>query len=544
MSVESTRQVSAQVPIEIQVAIFQYLDGRSLGQCLKVCRHWYRIIHEFQDLIWALTASTDFDYEGISRFWRLSMQNPRSFNDIGSFRGVKRTWADVYRINTNWYKGNCDAYFPTPLERSSIPKAPHAVVGIPQEGLYGTMLHLGPGGRVARYNPVYRNAEHDESEARDHTVTILQNPETGDVSIINSKQNVGISSQFTHPLLDYMITGDIDGNVTLRDLEKQEDIITWSGHRGRVLCVSMNENVAVSGGSDCTLRVWDIGTLISSHKHWGAIPGRHNWRGTIDISQYLSPSSEWSTGVGELAMNDTLIACSSDSTAPILIFSLLTGALVYQLKSKYISSGSMFSHLCMTPFFLLTKGQVSSNDDGPRRVHGVSSEKQERKASHNREASRTRYGYVTPLNESTINLPPQPNLSAYQLQQLLRLNNTAIGNEDPIPAQPESRGCINVWDLRTGKIIYRLVPDTGSENIAYTSITDIRTTPDFSKVVAVLCDMASGKERVFTWDFTKTFNQPIQALEQELFVAELDGQPIEPYSPAFPRVGKSWTCYM
>jgi hypothetical protein len=292
------------------------------------------------------------------------------------------------------------------------------------------------------------------------------------------------------------------------------------------------------------LRVWDIGTLISSQKHGSLKPGRHNWRGTIDISQYLSPSSEWSTGVGELAINDTLIACSSDSTAPILIFSLLTGALVYQLKSKYISSGSMFSHLCMTPFFLLTKGQVSSNDKGPRLVRGVSSERQDRKAGHNRETSRTRYGYVTPLNESAIHLPQQPNLSAYQLQQLLRLNNATIGNEDPTPTQPESRGCINVWDLRTGKLTYRLVPDTSSESMAFTSITDIRTTPDFSKVVAVLCDMPSGKERVFTWDFTKTTHQPIEAPAQELVVAELNSQPIEPYSPAFPRVGKAWTCYM
>jgi hypothetical protein len=268
------------------------------------------------------------------------------------------------------------------------------------------------------------------------------------------------------------------------------------------------------------LRVWDIGTLISSQKHGSLKPGRHNWRGTIDISQYLSPSSEWSTGVGELAIND--------STAPILIFSLLTGALVYQLKSKYISSGSMFSHLCMTPFFLLTKGQVSSNDKGPRLVRGVSSERQDRKAGHNRETSRTRYGYVTPLNESAIHLPQQP----------------TIGNEDPTPTQPESRGCINVWDLRTGKLTYRLVPDTSSESMAFTSITDIRTTPDFSKVVAVLCDMPSGKERVFTWDFTKTTHQPIEAPAQELVVAELNSQPIEPYSPAFPRVGKAWTCYM
>lgn len=302
--------------------------------------------------------------------------------------------------------------------------------------------------------------------------------------------------------------------------------------------------VVVSGGSDCTLRVWDIDRLMPKRKNHPAHTG--NWRGTIDISLYMSPASEWFTGVGELAVNDNLIACFSDASAPILVFSLLTGSLVYQLRSRYVGSGSMFSHLCMTPFFLLTKGKVQPNDNGPRLVRSVLSHDMDGSRAKGCEQSRTRYGYVAQLDDSSINIPQQPNLTAYQLQQLLQLRNRPMGDDDESIPQPETRACINVWDLRTGKIIYRLVSDSGPENNAFTSISDIRTTPDFSKVIAILCDMTSGKEKVYVWDFSvrSSSNISLDAQEQEMFIAELDDEPIKSYAPVYPRVGKAWTCYM
>ncbi|KAI8579318.1 hypothetical protein K450DRAFT_242665 [Umbelopsis ramanniana AG] len=532
------------VPVEIHVAIFQYLDGRSLTQCQKVCRHWYRIIHQYEELIWGSAAKTDFEFEGISRFWKLQMQHPRSFNDIGSFRALKRTWADSYRISTNWYSGNCHGYFPETIDSEVTSKHPHAVVGIPQEGLFSTSLNLIPGGQLVRYNPIYRSPASEGQEARNSTIAVLQHTSSGNTSVLSSEPFAGISSQYTHPLLNYMVTGDINGNVSLRDLAKQDDVITWTGHRGRVLCVSMNENVVISGGSDCTLRVWDINRLMPHRKNQSA--DAHNWRGTIDISLYLSTTSEWFTGVGELAVNDNLIACSSDTSAPILIFSLLTGSLVYQLRSRFMGTGSMFSHLCMTPFFLLTKGKVLPNDNGPRIVQSTSNHTMEEQRINSQEQSSTRYGYVTQLNDSTINIPRQPNLTAYQLQQLLQLRNTPMGNDDDSLSQPDMRACINVWDLRTGKIIYRLVPDPSPESRRFTSITDIRTTPDFSKVVAVLCDMTSGKEKVYVWDFSCHVgpNTSIEPSEQEMFIEEVDNEPMKAYAPVCPRAGKAWLCYM
>jgi WD40 repeat protein len=302
--------------------------------------------------------------------------------------------------------------------------------------------------------------------------------------------------------------------------------------------------VVVSGGSDCTLRVWDIDSLLPHRKNYPA--QANNWRGTIDISLYLSPSSEWFAGVGELAINDNLIACSSDTSAPILIFSLLTGSLVYQLRSKYIGSGSMFLHLCMTPFFLLTKGKVLPNDNGPRLIQSISTHNADDSGMKAQEKSRTRYGYVTPLIDSTINIPQQQNLTAYQLQQLLRLRNTPMGEDDSSISRPETRACVNVWDLQTGKIVYRLVPDSGAENHTFTSMADMRTTPDFSKVIAVLCDMTSGKEKVYVWDFSTRSgpNRSLDANEQELCIAKLDNEPVKPYATVYPRVGKAWTCYM
>jgi hypothetical protein len=242
MPVNAAREVVVQIPVEIQVAIFRYLDGRSLTHCAKVCRQWYRIIHQFEELIWGSTATSDFEYEGISRFWKLQLQHPRTFNDIGSVRGLKRTWADVYRISTNWYTGNCNGYFPTTLEHNSAMKSPHAIVGIPQEGLFSTTLNLAPGGRIVRYNPTYRNPSSPGDDSHNSTITLLQCPNSGQTSVLTSGEFVGISTQYTHPLLNYMVTGDINGNVSLRDLSNPDDVITWAAHRGRVLCVCMNEN--------------------------------------------------------------------------------------------------------------------------------------------------------------------------------------------------------------------------------------------------------------------------------------------------------------
>ncbi|KAH8552833.1 WD40-repeat-containing domain protein [Umbelopsis sp. PMI_123] len=537
-------EVVVQIPVEIHVAIFRYLDGRSLTQSQQVCQHWYRIIHQYEELIWGSTAKTDFEFEGISRFWQLQMQHPRNFNDIGSFRALKRTWADSYRISTNWYSGNCHGYFPETIETNSMSKRPHAIVGIPQEGLFSTALNVVPGGQILRYNPIYRTPGSEGEEARNSTVAILQCPNSGKTSVLDSEPFAGISTLYTHPLLNYMVTGDIHGNVSLRDLSEQGDVITWTGHRGRVLCVSMNENVVVSGGSDCTLRVWDIDRLMPNRKNHSS--HSTNWRGTIDISLYLSPSSEWFTGVGELAVNDNLIACSSDPSAPILIFSLLTGSLVYQLRSRFAGTGSMYSHLCMTPFFLLTKGKFLPNDNGPRIVQSMSNHSMDESRRKSQEQSKTRYGYVTQLNDSTINIPQQPNLTAYQLQQLLQLRNSPMGDDDEFLSEPDMRACINVWDLRTGKIIYRLVPDSSHENQRFTSFTDIRTTPDFSKVIAVLCNMTSGKEKVYVWDFSSHAgpSTSIDASEQEMFIEEIDNEPIKAYGPTYPRTGKAWLCYM
>ncbi|KAF9754352.1 Notchless like protein 1 [Nosema granulosis] len=48
---------------------------------------------------------------------------------------------------------------------------------------------------------------------------------------------------------------------------------SYSGHEGPVLCVRYQDNILVTGGSDCTVRFWDIRTktqkmIQKKHSHW------------------------------------------------------------------------------------------------------------------------------------------------------------------------------------------------------------------------------------------------------------------------------------
>lgn len=263
----------------------------------------------------------------------------------------------------------------------------------------------------------------------------------------------------------------------------------------------------VSGGSDCILRVWDIDhpTAEWTNHHR---PAR---RGMIDISSYLSGRSDWFQGVGEIAVNQNLIACAPDASGPILVFSLLTGSLVYELRVDTTHDITAFTRLCLTPFFLLTKGKLSNKDTTYPIIP----------ADHNVILQRNEeQGLEYTVN--TDNLPS--NMTPYQLAQYYQ--------QQEIPA---TSACINVWDLQTGKIVYRLLPTLETPHQTYT-INDIRVSPDYTKVFACI-ETRGSLQQLFCWDFGITNKH--QQHTQDFDIIKLD----EPDTTSR-KIGTSWVCYL
>ncbi|RUS13208.1 hypothetical protein BC937DRAFT_95670, partial [Endogone sp. FLAS-F59071] len=310
------------------------------------------------------------------------------------------------------------------------------------------------------------------------------------------------------------------------------------------------------GGSDSTIRVWDLVNTTPSLQ-----TPHTNWRGTIDISAYLSADDDaWFTGASELAVSDTLVACASDSTGPILVFSLLTGALVYEIglpaqgeagMPYMLGSGAGPRKLYMTPFFLLTTGRVVEPPPA-----------------------------IPAAREDTWSDDPLPEWTVLSTQD-------TWGN-DPSPGWTEStwldhpplgwtvlstrvgQPCVNVWDLRTGRMLHRLVPHI-EENVELTMrsvmLMDVQTSEDQARLVMSLCDPWSGVERIYVWNFEgkRKLGEEEEGRERKpgeeeqggsdeekggeeqhegFVVQEVDEEGAKKYREMGRCFGKAWVCWM
>ncbi|KAI9312420.1 WD40-repeat-containing domain protein [Dichotomocladium elegans] len=578
---QSDRIEDRRFPTELLIAIFVHLDGPALVECSAVCRHWYAVVNSYDDLVWAPCAHRDFQTGNKRRFWSLRFPDPHVCNAIGRSLDDRnesqqhhqqrklRSWQDMYRITRNWFQGNCQGFFPTVKSKAGVCESkmwPQVVVGTPQMHTFFTTLTVTSTGYIIRSNPTYRRPDRPHSikiqSPWTHQMHYLDQPQT--TTRDGEQQQPGsaihtVFCHYSHPSSNWLVTGSLDGTVALWDVAKQQMVNLWDGHRGRVLCVGMNEDVVVSGGSDCMLRVWD---LVEQTQ---ADTAR---RGMIDISSYLSASSDWIQGVGEIAVASHLVACSPDASGPVLVFSLLTGSLVYELGSPRpmvrdldwgIVSEDMtgFTKLCLTPYFLLTKGKLPNEQDSipvlPHRYQPPTPA-----VPRKQHLSTHTYGYIASLDDTPYTPPPAAQMTPYQLYQYYQsINSTPSSSYLPEATTAEAsevetpkqfRSCINVWDLETGNIVYRLAPILDNPSAGYT-ITDIRVSPDSSKVFACVevRTRYQRQERIYCWDFGG--KQKARALSDnctesaELSVVQLDGY-LDGSSSNRQAVGNSWACFM
>lgn len=126
-------------------------------------------------------------------------------------------------------------------------------------------------------------------------------------------------------------------------------------------------------------------------------------------------------------MGDSLVACSTEFSGSVLIFSLATGSLVYELPGLHQPV-----KMCMTDFFLLTGGRGTWSRDNSIRVYP----NQQRQAN-----GLTTYPHGgEDVDEEVIGLSRQ--------QQ----------RDDTVIAGEHMSCCIDIWDLKTGDRLYSLIP--------------------------------------------------------------------------------------
>lgn len=249
---EPTKHHNGPFPPELLVNIFIYLDGPSLSCCSQVCSQWHMVISQFDHEIWPFACRRDFETVSTRRFWSLQFPEPPS---SCSSKQKRRTWQDMYRITRNWYTGLVSGFYPDVVTSEVVATGSAcAVIGAPQEQGMFTSLTLANDGRVIRSNPNYHSPNGQslmiQSPQTKQRFFLHQQGVTQQQQQINrlenntthrQQQQHSIVCHYTHPNSKWLVTGGLNGTVAIWDLNTKSLVRMWPGHRGRVLCISMND---------------------------------------------------------------------------------------------------------------------------------------------------------------------------------------------------------------------------------------------------------------------------------------------------------------
>ncbi|KAF8982370.1 hypothetical protein BGZ46_001412 [Entomortierella lignicola] len=326
-----------------------------------------------------------------------------------------------------------------PLEHDQVVFAIRA--SPPQEPVDGTNTNDGLNGIGQEASE--GSAAGNTMEAGGQQQQTLQDPPASPVGpqISNNPAN-DILCHYSSPLHSFLVTGHMDGGVRLWDMSIKEPgkqcVRYWqTGARRRVLCVGMNSKVVVCGNANSTLCVWDI--------HPGSNSSTSSY-GTIHAASFLSSTSspgleDWTAGIEHICVSDSLVACSTEFSGSVLVFSLATGSLVYEIPGLYQPS-----KMCMTDFFLLTGGRGTWNQGVDAMRNQQQQQQQQHVYQHN----------IIGQNSNSAEAVD------YDFDPTDRDNGR---NDTTIEVDDYMSCCVNVWDLKTGNRLYSLIPRLSMQNI-------------------------------------------------------------------------------
>ncbi|KAG0268111.1 hypothetical protein BGZ95_002603 [Linnemannia exigua] len=262
-----------------------------------------------------------------------------------------------------------------------------------------------------------------------------QPPQTPAQPTLNDLAN-DILCHYSSPLHQFLVTGHMDGIVRLWDLSVQEPgrqcIRYWqTGPRRRVLC-------------DSTICVWDI------HPSPGSSSSTH---GTIHTASYMTSRAphgldDWISGIEHICVGDSLVACSTEFSGSVLVFSLGTGSLVYEIPGLYQPS-----KMCMTDFFLLTGGRGAWNLGGAhRRLNQFGQGHDQHHPQQQQHHLQGGFGVQGHQTYGGHLGGPHYGQDTDMLRHSQQRGLSVMETDEYMSC------CVNVWDLRTGDRLYSLIP--------------------------------------------------------------------------------------
>ncbi|KAF9586061.1 hypothetical protein BGW38_010051 [Lunasporangiospora selenospora] len=315
-------------------------------------------------------------------------------------------------------------------------------------------------------------------------------------TVVNSANDV--TCHYSSMLHSFLVTGHMDGSVRLWDTSIREPdqhcIRHWrSSSRRRVLCVSMSSKVVVCGNSDSTLCVWDIDQNSSSATSLG----------TIHTASYTTLGSssghgDWVSGVEHICVGESLLACSMENSRSILVFSLATGSLVYEIPGMY-----QRSKICMTEFFLLTGGRTLIGHRDIKPIPSRPSHRHAQPAANTDIMSCSIDIWDLRTGQKLYSLVPEPSISSQeQYFGLLALATAQQESVQPVVKDQVAQPTLNFESLSANQ---KSSPRGASDTIsAPLTLLDMAVTPDNTTLVVTVCEQyGGGREGVYAWDFTE-----------------------------------------
>ncbi|XP_053548458.1 F-box/WD repeat-containing protein 4 isoform X1 [Bombina bombina] len=282
-----------QLPEEIVLLIFSYLDTQVLGRLGQVCRKLYHFTN--RDAVWRRIAKTCLN---------------SGFLQQGTDAAPGVSVKERVRVSQNWKWGRCRNDVLLKWKRNLMPWIQ----------LDGDRLYLSQAEEIRGY------------QLRPHTNGLHRRP----FAVFLGHQEDVCRFVLTN---SHIISGGGDGKIVLHKVHSSVSI-QFTAHDQDVNCVDCRGGIIVSGSRDRTARVWSLSSSrVGQCLH------------TIQTDDRV-----WSVAINPLLSSFVTGTACCDHVAPLRIWDLQSGNLLTCLGTDYRRGAGVLDVCFETPYTLLSCG--------------------------------------------------------------------------------------------------------------------------------------------------------------------------------------------